>query len=198
MNNHTFFKSESASEYSSHPKIFVNSVLNAVLMSISIIGNSLVILAILKTPVLRSPSITLLCSLAVSDLLVKLVAQPLYIAKELKEDVFLFQICYFITFSSCGVSLCTITVVSLDRFAALHYHMRYVTMVTKTRVVYTLVAVWLAIFLGFSISLWSIYLLSVCGYLNFVKSTFFELLNVIKYRYTLNNKQFKVQRLLIT
>ena len=160
-------------------------------MSISIIGNSLVILAILKTPVLRSPSITLLCSLAVSDLLVKLVAQPLYI-------VFLFQICYFITFSSCGVSLCTITVVSLDRFAALHYHMRYVTMVTKTGVVYTLVAIWLAIFLGFSISLWSIYLLSVCGYLNFVKSTFFELLNVIKYRYTLNNKQFKVQRLLIT
>ena len=166
MDNHTFFKNESTSEDSSHTKIFViiNCAVNAVLMSISIIGNPLVILAILKTPVLRSPSITLLCSLAVSDLLVKLVAQPLYIAKELKEDIFLFQICYFMTYGCCGVSLCTITVVSLDRLTALHYHMRYVTMVTSTRVVYTFVPIWLAIFIGFSIHihLWSIYIYIIC------------------------------------
>ena len=93
INNHTFFKNESMSEYSSHTKIFViiNCVLNAVLMSIVIIGNSLVILAILKTPVLRSPSITLLCRLAVTDLLDGLVVQPLYIAKELIDDVFPFS-----------------------------------------------------------------------------------------------------------
>ena len=85
-----------------------------------------------------------------------------YIAKELKEDIFVFQICYFMTYGCCRVSLCTITAISLDRLTALHYHIRYVTMVTSTQVVYTLVTVWLAIFLGFSISLWSIYIYVIC------------------------------------
>ena len=39
-----------------------------------------------------------------------------------------------IQFSLCGVSLCTITSISLDRFAALHYHMPYVAIVTVRRV----------------------------------------------------------------
>ncbi len=84
MNNNTFYKNESASDYSAHPKVFVtiNCVLNAALMLIATIGNSLVLTAIFRTPALCSPSTTLLCILALSDLLVGFVAQPLYIAKE--------------------------------------------------------------------------------------------------------------------
>lgn len=48
----------------------LNSVLNAPLIVTAILGNTLVLAAILRTPSLRSPSIMLLCSLAVSDLLV--------------------------------------------------------------------------------------------------------------------------------
>ena len=164
MNKDNLLKNEPASDYSAHPDTFtiINCVLNAALMLIAIIGNSLVLAAILRTPALRSPSITLLCSLAVSDLLVGFMVQPLYIAKELTEDFFLFRISYFMSFSSCGVSLCTITAISLDRFAALHHHMRYVTMVTSTRVVYTLASIWLAIFLGFGVYLWSIPVYFTC------------------------------------
>ena len=50
------------------------------------------------------------------------------------------------------------TIISLDRFAALHYHMRYVAMVTTTRVLCTLVTIWVIIFLSFSIFFWNIIL----------------------------------------
>ena len=46
--------------------IIINCVLNAPLLLISIMGNLLVFVSILRTPSLRSPSITLLCSLAAS------------------------------------------------------------------------------------------------------------------------------------
>ena len=142
MFNDSFFKNASVSDYSTHPKTFVivNCVLNAVLMLITITGNSPVIVAVLKTPSIRSPSIALFCGLAVSDLPVGLVVQPLYIVKELIErDLLLKLIWYFTTYCSCGVSLCIVPIITLDRFATLHYHMRYVTMVTTTRVVYALV-----------------------------------------------------------
>ena len=35
------------------------------------------------------------------------------------------------------------TAISVDRFMALHYHMRYATIVTKTHVIYALVTIWL-------------------------------------------------------
>ncbi len=71
--------------------VIINCVLNAPLMLISIIGNILVLAAILRTPSLLSPSAILLCSLAVSDLLVGFVVQPLYIATELTEDAALYR-----------------------------------------------------------------------------------------------------------
>ena len=133
----------------------VNCIINAVLMLTSITGNSLVVVSILKTPSLCSPSTVLLFGLAVSDLLVGLVAQPFYIAKELTDDLFIKRACYFFLFNFCGVSLWTMTVISLDRFAALRYHMRYTTLVTSTRVSYALVTMWSIIFLSFCIYFWN-------------------------------------------
>lgn len=114
--------------------VIINCVLNAPLMFLSIIGNALVIAAILRTPSFRSPSFILLCSLAVSDLLVGLVVQPLYVAKELTDGSSVFRICEVAGFTLCGVSLVTMTTISVDRFVALYYHMRYTTMVTTLRV----------------------------------------------------------------
>lgn len=55
----------------------------------------------------------------------------------------------------CGVSLLTMTTISVDRFAALHYHMRYVTMVTTPRVVYTLIIMWLLSSLASGLYFWN-------------------------------------------
>ena len=124
--------------------IIINCVLNAPLMFISILGNTLVLAAIMKTPSIRStPHVIMLCSLAVSDLLVGLIAQPIYIAKQLTKDRFVEHAALMIGYSLCGVSFFTITAITVDRFLALHYHMRYATLVTESRVKYTLITIWL-------------------------------------------------------
>ena len=129
--------------------ITVNCVLNVPLMLVSIIGNSLILLAVLKTPWLRrSTSLNLLCSLAVSDLLVGLLVQPLYIADELQtlvnaEDLLLHHLSGMLGFFLCGVSLNTMTVASLDRMLALLYHMRYANLVSESRIKYIIAFVWL-------------------------------------------------------
>ena len=122
--------------------VIINCVLNAPLMLISIIGNTLVLAAILRTPSLRSPSVVFLCSLAVSDLLVGLVIQPVYIANQLTNGS-LHQVMTTMAFSACGVSICTMTAISVDRFLALHYHMRYPDLMTTHRAMYTSATLWL-------------------------------------------------------
>ena len=65
--------------------VIVNCVLNAPLMLISILGNALVLAAITRTPSIRSTSMTVLCSLAVTDLIVGIIVQPIYVAREITK-----------------------------------------------------------------------------------------------------------------
>ena len=123
--------------------VIVNCLLNIPLMLISIFGNTMVITAVVTTPSLRSPSIILLCGLAVSDLVVGLIVQPIYIAKELASVYFLKRLTRTIAVSFCGISFATMAIISVDRFLALHCHMSYNTLVTKARVKYTLIIIWL-------------------------------------------------------
>ena len=117
-------------------------LINCPLMLISILGNALVLAAIRRTPSIYSTSMMLLCSLAVSDLLVGLIAQPIFIADLLTNEVLIKTISVMVGFSACSVTLCTITAISVDRFMALHYHMRYAQLITKSRVRYTVLAIW--------------------------------------------------------
>ena len=128
----------------SSPETIVNitCVLNAPLMLISIISNVLVLAAIWRTPSLRSLSTLFLCSLAVSDLLVGLVVQPVYIARLFTGDS-LYKISETLAFAACGVSLLTMTAISVDRFLALHYYMRYPDLITTHRALNTSAILWL-------------------------------------------------------
>ena len=124
--------------------VIINCVLNTPLMLISILGNALVLAAITRTPSIRStPHMIMLCSLAVSDFLVGLIAQPIYITEQLTKDGFVNHAARMMGFSLYGVSLWTITAITVDRFLALHYHMRYATLVTESRIKYTLTIIWL-------------------------------------------------------
>lgn len=138
-----------------HNTVVVNCLLNAPLIVIAIIGNTLVLAAILRTPSLRSPSIILLCSLALSDLLVGLVVQPVYFAYLQTENDSLYQPLTVMAFSACGVSLYTITAISVDRFLALHYHMRYPNLMTTHRAMKISAILWLTCFLLSLFSLWN-------------------------------------------
>ena len=127
----------------------INCILNGPLIFVSIIGNALVLTAISRTPSLRSaPSIVFLCSLAVSDLLVGLVVQPVYISNALiysDSSPALKQATEVMFFLACGVSLSTMTAISVDRFLALRYHMRYSGLVTVKRALFTIAGIWLVL-----------------------------------------------------
>ena len=68
--------------------VIINCVLNAPLMLTSIIGNSLVLAAVWKTPASRSTSMIMLCSLAVSDLLVGFVVQRSTLLMSLRKTFY--------------------------------------------------------------------------------------------------------------
>ena len=143
--------------------ILFNCVINILLLITAILGNVLVISVVWKTPSLRSPSNVLLCGLATTDLAVGLLVQPLYLYKEL--TLFLGNAveykCGFgkafhiVSYTVCGVSLFTVTAITVDRLLALQYHLRYVNIFTVQRVMYFMTLNWLASGFLASLVLWT-------------------------------------------
>lgn len=163
FNRSNFTGNDLANEYSSTVRyfscsetiVFINCALNVPLMIISILGNSIVLWVMLNTPSLRSPSMFFLTSLAVSDLLVGLVIQPLYIVSGLVRNDLLDTTWFILSFATCGISLFSITAISVDRFLAVHYHLRYPSVVTSFRAKSTLAIMWFTIFLLSGVYFWS-------------------------------------------
>ena len=136
----------------------VNCVFNAFSTYTAIMLNILTIHAIRKTLSLPKPLKILLLSLAVSDLGVGLLAQPLYIAVMIKQLQKNTENNSFystsIAFETLAVlygysSFFTIVAISVDRFLAIHLHLRYQELVTHKRVVAVVISIWvLSIFLS--------------------------------------------------
>ena len=109
--------------------VIINNVLSALLIPICIAGNVLVLAAVWRNPSLHTPSTILLCSLAVSDLFVGFLVLPVRIAARVINSGSssisrLSQAILFLIIQLCGVSLETMTAISVDRYLALRYHMR--------------------------------------------------------------------------
>ena len=137
--------------------VVINCILNVPLIFTSITGNALVLVAIMRTPSLRSvPSTILLCSLAITDFLVGLIVQPVYIANELHHSTggSLAKVKEFMSFFLCGVSLTTITAISVDRLLALHYHMTYPNLMTTKRALYASASLWFVSILLLCLKVW--------------------------------------------
>ena len=128
--------------------IITNSVLNALLIPICITGNVLVLAAVWRNPSLRTPSTILLCSLAVSDLFVGILAPPVNIGITLtplpqsSSYPRLSQARIFLIIQLCGVSLETMTAISVDRYLALRYQMRYPNLMTSKRATCVAATLW--------------------------------------------------------
>ena len=141
--------------------VIIICVLNAPLMLISIAGNLLVLAAIKRTPFICSSSMAMLSNLAVSDFLVGSIAQPFFLASLLTRVSFIDRVSKITAFCLCGVSLCTMTAISIDRFLALQYPMRYQsTIAAKPHALSTLVLIiWIInfVFSGFYVWNWPIY-----------------------------------------
>lgn len=135
--------------------VISNIALNVPLLATAIIGNALVLSAIFRTQSLRSPSTVFLSNLAISDLFVGLVVQPVFIVHLLKCDKLILQVYSILSLSAGGVSLATITAISVDRLLALQCHMRYPGIVTSPRAAYVSIGIWFFCLLLSSLNLWS-------------------------------------------
>ena len=119
--------------------IIPHSVLNALLIPICIAGNVLVLVAVWRNPSLHTPSTIFLSSLVVSDLFVGFfvlpvrIAIPRFILSGSSSYSRLSQAGRVLTIQLCCVSLETMTAISVDRYLALRYHMRYPNMITSRR-----------------------------------------------------------------
>ncbi|KAL9957423.1 hypothetical protein ACROYT_G039056 [Oculina patagonica] len=105
--------------------------------------NILTIHAIRKRSSLPTPLKTLLLSLAVSDLGFGLLVQPLYIALMVNPTDQSIVTAYDIfTLIFVHSSLLSVVAISVDRFLAIHLHLRYQELVTHKRVVAVVISIW--------------------------------------------------------
>ena len=131
------------------PVLVANCVLNSFLSYTTIILNIVTIHAIRKTALLPKPLRTLLLSLAASDVGVGLLAQPLYISslvcslKRKRIDCISDEGLLAVIIFFCTSSLFSVVTVSLDRFLAVHLHLRYQELVTHKRVLAVVISIWL-------------------------------------------------------
>ena len=121
----------------------VNCVFNAFSAYTAIMLNILTIHAMRKTSSLPKPLKTLLLSLAVSDLGVGLLVQPLYIAEMVNHTDFLHTTFNIVTPLFAGASFFSVVAISVDRFLAVHLHLRYQELVTHKRIFAVVISVWL-------------------------------------------------------
>ena len=128
----------------------VNCVFNSLLTITAIIFNSVTIQALRKTSSLPNPLKTLLLSLAVSDLGVGLLVEPFYIGllvKWLQRDNSTDAICTTFNWMMgliSGASFVGVMALSVDRFLAIHLHLRYQELVTPKRVNALVISIWIS------------------------------------------------------
>jgi len=139
----------------------INAAFNIPLSLLAVTGNSLILASFASNPSLISPSNVFLICLSLTDLCVGLFVQPLYIAWRFSlffnhsstSGTFLLLV---ILFSGilCSFSLLSVTSLSVDRFLALHLHLRYKQLITVRRVAWFLVLLCFSSVLICSVSMW--------------------------------------------
>ena len=126
-----------------------NCIFNNFLTYTSIMLNIVTIYAIHKTSAIAKTLKTLLLSLACSDVAVGLFSQPLYtffLVKWLQLDNVncnTYQVLSIAGYLFSAVSFLGVVAVSVDRFLAVHLHLRYQELVTHKRVVVVVIGKWL-------------------------------------------------------
>ena len=132
------------------PTLVANCVLNGFLSYTAIVLNIITIQALRKTSSLPKTLKTLLLSLSISDLGVGLLVQPLYVAflameitKNSKNTDNIIAAYWAIPNSLfLFASFFGVFAITVDRFLAIHLHLRYQELVTHKRVVAVVISFW--------------------------------------------------------
>jgi len=118
------------------------SALNIFLSITASIGNTLILIVLHKVSSIHPPTKLFLHCLAVTDLCVGLILQPLMVTyfislltkMDLREVYYVYEACASFSMILCGVSMLTLGAISVDRLLALLLGLRYRHVVTLRRV----------------------------------------------------------------
>ena len=139
------------------PHRTIISALNIILSIVALTGNVLIFVTLRKVSSLHPPSKLLFYCLASTDFCVGLISQPMFVTFIFAPE--LSKLCHYSTiftntigFIFSGVSLLTITAISVDRLLALMLRLRYRQVVTLKRVWVLVIFFWL-FSTGFSITM---------------------------------------------
>ena len=124
-------------------------VINALSAIIGTLCNVFIIVAVLRTSSLHTPSIIVVSSLAFSDMLVGILVQPSLVTMNVggilgDNSVYCkagtaFQ---FTAVLFSGNSFFVLTLVSAERLTAMHFHLRYSTIATSRKILLLIVFLW--------------------------------------------------------
>ena len=150
------------------------SALNMFLSITAFLGNTLILVALHKETSLHPPSKLLYRNLAITDLCVGIIVEPLYVTNWTSIVKERWDVCYysirtaaFSGYTLCVVSALTLTAISVDRLLALLLGLRYRQVVTYRRTCITVTGFWIlsivgasALFLNRRITLWCLHIVS--------------------------------------
>ena len=146
------------------------SVLNSILSVTAFVGNVLILIALHKNSSLHPPSKLLLRNLAATDLCVGLIAEPLTAISWLSHVNEQWEVCRYAIMASfitsyilCGVSVATLTAISMDRLLALLLGLRYRQVVTLKLTYLFIVTLWVVSTVISAIQFWNRVITFRCG-----------------------------------
>ena len=142
-----------------HSHLTFLSVFNSFLSVTAFLENALALIPLHKESSLHPPSKLLLRSLATTDLCVGLISEPLSVIYWMSQVNEHWNICRYVTEVGlitscilCGVSLGTMTAISVDRLLALLLGLRYRQVVTLKRTYVIVITLWVLV--GVSTATW--------------------------------------------
>ena len=140
-----------------HGELTCLSVVNTFLSITAFLGNTLILVALRKETSLHPPSKLLYRNLAITDLCVGIIVEPLYVAYWTSVVNKRWNICHYTSLAMgfwastlCAVSLLTSTAISVDRLLALLLGLRYRQVVTFRRTCITVTGFWILSIVGAS------------------------------------------------
>ena len=183
-----------------HGHLTFLSVLNSFLSVTAFLWNSLILIALHKESSLHPPSKLLLRNLATTDLCIGLIAEPLFVVNCISTaneqwDMFRYTLAVGLAtgYIFCGVSVLTLTAISVDRLLALLLGLRYKQVVPFKRTYVIVIAIWVVCTVSLAMRFWNRLITLLCFIIGTSLCLVISVFSYTKIFLTLRHHQNEVQ-----
>ena len=176
------------------------SAVNIFLSITALLGNTLILVALHKENSLHLPSKLLYRNLAITDLCVGIITEPLAVTYLTSVVNRRWDICYYATRATAffgntlgAVSLLTLTAISVDRLLALLLGLRYRQVVTLRRTCITVIGFWILSIVASSTLFWNFPITSWYQYIGTAMCLVTTIFAYTKIFFAMRHNQIHVQ-----